>query len=104
MTPYQCTRFALFKWKEATTNKVVIDVSDDEVMEYYEVPRGWNVDFSYQGPTQDLSKTYCDICSKEIAKGEKSCDMCFVMGSYANDCELFGHNLNAKASPMEEWV
>ena len=103
MVPSQRTRFSLFKRKEATKNKVVIDVSDDEVIEVSEIFGGWNVDFSYQGPTQNLSKTYCDICSKEITKGEKSCDMCFVIASYTNDCELFGYNSNAPASPTTEW-
>ena len=98
MTPAKRIRFALFKQKEATKNKVVIEVSDDEVIEDSdsEIPKGWKVE-----PTQK-SKFYCDNCDKEIAEGGKLCDMCFVMDSYANDCELFGYNLNAPASPREE--
>ena len=98
MTPSKRTYFSLFKRKEATKNKVVIDVSDDEIIEDYDskVPKGWNVE-----PTQTLSKTYCDNCGKEIAEGGKLCDVCFVMGSY--DSELLGYILNALVSPIEEW-
>ena len=41
-----------------------------------------------------MTKTYCDICGKEIAKEEKTCDMCFVINSYAEDQDLFNYNLN----------
>ena len=78
MAPFQRTRFALCKKEEATRNKEIIDISDDED----------------QGPTQDMTKTYYDICGKEIAKGEETCDMCFVMNSYARDQDLFNYNLN----------
>ena len=92
----QAYRFSLFKRKEATKNKVVIDVSDDEVMKDSDsvVSKGWNVKL-----TQNLSKCYCDNCGKEIAEGEKWCDFFFVMGSY--DSELFGYNLNAPEFPIE---
>ena len=52
MAPFQRTRFALFKKKEATRNKKIINISDDKDQE----------------PTQDMTKIYCDICGKEIAK------------------------------------
>ena len=104
MAPSQRTRLALFKKKEATRNKEILNISDDEGMKDYESPKGWNKNFSYQESPQELSKNFCDICTKEIAKGEVTCDMCYVMESYAKNCELFGYNLNAPASPTEEWV
>ena len=50
MTPSKRTRFSLFKRKDATKNKVVINVSDDEVIKDSdsEVSKGWNVE-----PTQN---------------------------------------------------
>ena len=95
MTPSKHTRFALFQRKEATKNKVVIDISDDEVITDSEISREGN-----ETPTQNLSNNYCENCGKKIAEGGKLSDFCFVMGSY--DSELFGYNLNALESPMEE--
>ena len=100
MTPSKRTCFSLFKRKEATKNKVVIDVSDDKVIKDSDskVSKGWNVE-----PTPNSSKSYCDNCGKEIAEGGKLCDMCFVIDSYANDRELFGYNLNEPTPLTEEW-
>ena len=95
MTPSKRTRFALLKRKEDTKNKVVIDISDDEVITGSEISRKGN-----ENSTQTLSKTYCENCGKKIAEGGKLYDFCFVMGSY--DSELFGYNLNAPESPIEE--
>ena len=94
MAPSQRTRLALFKKKETTRNKEIIDISDDED----NAPSGWNISNPY------LSKTYCDTCGKEIAKEEETCDMCFVMNSYARDCEFFGYNLNAPTSLTEDEI
>ena len=48
MASSQRTHLALFKRKEATRNKEVIDISDDDGKENSETPKGWNINYSYK--------------------------------------------------------
>ena len=77
MAPFQHTRFALFKRQKATKNKEKIVISDNEVEEVIEAPKGWGTGYDisnymgsyYREPSPDPSKTYCDMCTKEIEAG-----------------------------------
>ena len=97
MAPFQRTRLALFKKGEATRNKEVIDISDDEVMSTWEDAP---VIEDVLPPT--LTFSYCETCGKKIVKGERYCDMCCVTISIMEDLDLFGYSLNEPVSPMEE--